>query len=291
MAGALGIGASFWAWPQSPCSSVSSSFRVCPATCSRNSPRPTSRSRRRPSGLSADEVEQLITVPLEADLLHGVAFLDEIQSESVAGLSSIVMIFEPGTDIFRARQVVAERLTQAHALPNVSKPPAMLQPLSSASRVLMVVDVLSGHVTRSTCRSWPMDHPAAPDGRARRRQRRGLGQARAPAPGPGRPGTPAGRRASQLQQVIETTGNALWVSPLTFLDASTPGTGGFIDTPNQRLGIQHVLPIRTPQDLAQVRIAPEVTNGTDRPPGRRRRGRRGSPAADRRRRRRRRRRA
>ena len=89
-------------------------------------------------GLSADEVEQLITVPLEADLLQGVAFLDEIHSESVAGLSSIVMIFEPGTDIFRARQVVAERLTQAHALPHVSKPPEMLQPLSSASRLLMV---------------------------------------------------------------------------------------------------------------------------------------------------------
>src|SRR3990172_4417441 len=46
-------------------------------------------------GLSADEVEQLITVPLEADLLHGVAFLDEINSESLAGLSSIVLIFLP----------------------------------------------------------------------------------------------------------------------------------------------------------------------------------------------------
>ena len=86
-------------------------------------------------GLSAEEVEQLVTVPLEADLLHGVAFLDEIRSQSVAGLSSIVMIFEPGTDIFEARQVVAERLTQAHALPNVAKAPVMLQPLSSAEPV------------------------------------------------------------------------------------------------------------------------------------------------------------
>ena len=34
---------------------------------------------------------------------------------------------------------------------------------------------------------------------------------------------------------ITTAGNALWVSPLSFLEASTPGTGGFIDTPNQRL--------------------------------------------------------
>ena len=36
-------------------------------------------------GLSAEEVEELITVPLEADLLNGVAWLDSIQSESIAG--------------------------------------------------------------------------------------------------------------------------------------------------------------------------------------------------------------
>ena len=36
------------------------------------------------------------------------------------------MIFEPGTDLYEARQVVQERMTQAHALPHVSKPPVML---------------------------------------------------------------------------------------------------------------------------------------------------------------------
>ena len=70
-------------------------------------------------GLSAREVEQLITVPMEQDLLNGVAFLDDIRSESVPGLSRILMVFEPGTDVFEARQVVAERLTQAAALPQV----------------------------------------------------------------------------------------------------------------------------------------------------------------------------
>jgi Cu/Ag efflux pump CusA len=45
-------------------------------------------------GLSAAEVEQLNTVPLEADLLNGVAWLDSIRSESVNGLSSIVLVFE-----------------------------------------------------------------------------------------------------------------------------------------------------------------------------------------------------
>ena len=71
-------------------------------------------------GLSAQEVEQLITVPLEADLLNGVAWVDDIRSESVMGLSSVTMVFEPGTDLYRARQAVQERLSQAHALPNVS---------------------------------------------------------------------------------------------------------------------------------------------------------------------------
>src|SRR5688572_13334176 len=89
-------------------------------------------------GLSADEVEQLITVPMEEGLLSGVAWVDVMRSESVPGLSSIVLVFEPGTDLMRARQMVQERLTLAHALPKVSRPPAMLQPLSSTSRVMMI---------------------------------------------------------------------------------------------------------------------------------------------------------
>src|ERR687893_2303278 len=89
-------------------------------------------------GLSAHEVEQLITVPLEADLLNGIEGVDVIRSESVSGLSDIVMVFEPGTDLYQARQLVQERLIQAHALPQVSQPPTMINPLSSASRVMMI---------------------------------------------------------------------------------------------------------------------------------------------------------
>lgn len=204
-------------------------------------------------GLSAEEVEQLITVPLEADLLHGVAWLDEITSESVPGLSSIVLYFEPGTDVIRARQMVAERLTQAHALPNVSKPPVMLQPLSSTSRVLMVglssqerslieMSVLARWTIRPRLLGVPGVANVAIWGQ-RDRQLQVLVDP---------------RRLSQeritLQQVIETAGNALWASSLTFIEAATPGTGGFIDTPGQRLGIQHTLPIRTPEDMELVPI-------------------------------------
>ena len=61
-------------------------------------------------GLSAEEVAQLITIPFEQDLLNGVPWLDAIRSKSVSGMSSIVLTFEPGTDVIRARQMVAERV-------------------------------------------------------------------------------------------------------------------------------------------------------------------------------------
>jgi CzcA family heavy metal efflux pump len=204
-------------------------------------------------GLSAAEVEQLITVPLEQDLLNGVAFLKEIQSESVPGLSRILMIFEPGTDVFEARQVVAERLTQAHALPQVSKPPRMLQPLSSTNRVLLVgmssktLSLLQlGVLARWTIAPRLVGLPGVANVSVWGQEDRQL-QVQV---------DPERLRAKgvELDQVIETSANALWVSPLTFVEASTPGTGGFVETANQRLGVQHELPITTAADLARVRL-------------------------------------
>jgi CzcA family heavy metal efflux pump len=207
-------------------------------------------------GLSAEEVETQITVPLEADLLNGVAFLDEIRSESVPGLSSIKLIFEPGTDILDARQVVAERLTQATALPtgNVfSSPPQMLQPLSTTNRVMMVrlsstelsqieMSVLARWNIRPRLLGVPGVANVAIWGFRDRQLQVQVDPERLRAKG------------VSLQQVVETAGNALWVSPLSFLEASTPGTGGFLETPNQRIGLRHVLPITSANDLAQVSL-------------------------------------
>ena len=204
-------------------------------------------------GLSAVEVEQLITAPMEQGLLNGVAFLDVIRSESVPGLSSIELIFEPGTDLLDARQVVAERLTQAHALPNVSKPPQMLQPLSSTSRVMMVrlsSDELSP-IDVSVLARWVIGpRLLGVDGVAnvaiwgqRERQLQVLVD-------PER----LRDRGVSLGQIVRTAGNALEVSPLSFLEASTPGTGGWIETSNQRLHIFHEQAISTPEELAQVTL-------------------------------------
>ena len=67
-------------------------------------------------GMSATEVEELITIPLE-ESLKGTPELNVMRSKSVVGLSSIVMLFKRGTDIFRARQLVNERVQVA--LPNL----------------------------------------------------------------------------------------------------------------------------------------------------------------------------
>lgn len=204
-------------------------------------------------GLSAAEVEQLITVPLEGDLLNGVAGIEVIRSESVAGLSSIVLAFAPGTDLLDARQLVQERLTQAHALPNVSQPPVMLQPLSSASRVMMVglssseVSLIElGVLARWTIRPRLLGIPGVANvaiwGQREHQLQVQVDPER------------LRDRGVSLAQVISTTGNAQLVSPLSFLEASTPGSGGFIDTPNQRLQIRHILPISSPEGLARVPV-------------------------------------
>ena len=204
-------------------------------------------------GLSALEVEQFITSPMEVDFLNGVAYLDEIRSQSVPGLSSIQLLFEPGTDLPRARQLVAERLVQAHSLPKVSTPPVLMQPKSSTSRVMMVrlssseVPLIDMSVlARWNIKPRLMGVPGVANlsiwGQREQQMQVEVDPQALQA------------RGVTLNQVIRTTGNAVWVSPLTFLQASTPGTGGFLETENQRLGIQHVLPITTPSDLAQVSV-------------------------------------
>lgn len=205
-------------------------------------------------GLSADEVEAMITVPLEADMLNGISWVKDIRSESMPGLSSIVLIFEPGTDILSARQLVQERLTAAHALPNVSKPPMMLNPVSSTARVLQVglsstslTPIELSVLARWTIQPRLMGVPGVANVSIWGERRRQL-QVQVDT-------DVLKSHDLSLWQVVETAGNAMWVSPLSYLNASTPGTGGFIDTPNQRLGVRHVLPITTSDDLAQINVA------------------------------------
>jgi cobalt-zinc-cadmium resistance protein CzcA len=63
-------------------------------------------------GLAPEEIEKLVTYPLEMEMF-GVPGMTELRSLSKFGLSQITLVFEEGTDIYRARQLVSERLQNA----------------------------------------------------------------------------------------------------------------------------------------------------------------------------------
>jgi Cu/Ag efflux pump CusA len=204
-------------------------------------------------GLSAEEVENLITNPMEQEFFNGMPWLDKIRSDSIPGLSSVEMIFEPGTDPMRARQVVQERLTMTPALPEVSKPPFVIQHVSSTSRLMMIgissrelslidLSVLAHWTIRPRLLAVPGVANVSIWGLRDRQLQVRVDPQRLQ------------RHGVTLDQIIATTGNALWASRLTFLEASTPGTGGFVDTANQRIEIQHTSPVKTAKDLAQVAV-------------------------------------
>ncbi|MEY2879883.1 MAG: hypothetical protein RLZZ15_2263 [Verrucomicrobiota bacterium] len=64
------------------------------------------------SALAPEEIEKQVTAPIEA-VMSGIPGMIEFRSLSKSGLSQVTMIFEDGTDLFRARQLVTERLQQA----------------------------------------------------------------------------------------------------------------------------------------------------------------------------------
>ena len=205
-------------------------------------------------GMTPEEIEQLITVPLE-DALNGVADLDVIRSKSVPDLSAIQVIFKQGTDLIKARQLVQERLAiVTPTLPRWASPPIMLQPLSATSRALKIGLTSDEHslIDMSMTSYW------------RIRQRLML------IPGVANVAMWGERlemlqvqfspddlhqESVSLQDLMETTADALDSGLLQFSDGHLVGTGGFIETPNQRMAIRHSLPIISPKDLAELPIA------------------------------------
>ncbi|MEO8357054.1 MAG: efflux RND transporter permease subunit [Chloroflexota bacterium] len=204
-------------------------------------------------GLSASAVEELITVPLE-QALNGVPGLDIMRSRSVSDLSDIVMIFKPGTDVILARQLVQERLAAVYStLPTWAAPPVIIQPLSSTSRA-MKIGISSDEFNQrelSLIAYWKI--------RARLLEVPGV----ANVPIWGEQRQIATVQVDQeklstygipLEEVMTVMADALDAGLLKYSKGAIIGTGGFIDTPNQRIGIRSVLPIVTPEDLAVVPI-------------------------------------
>jgi len=90
------------------------------------------------SGLSAEQVETLVTRPIET-AINGAPNLQRVTSTSIQGLSDIKVYFDPSTDLYRDRQFVSERLaTVAGQLPSGTQPPTMTPLTSSAATVLVI---------------------------------------------------------------------------------------------------------------------------------------------------------
>lgn len=194
-------------------------------------------------GLSTAEVESLISVPIE-QAVNGTSWLKTLRSKSVLGLSSVVLIFQEGTDLMRARQLVQERLAiVAGHLPDVARPPVILSPLSSTSRCMKigVSSTSMSQMEMTTLARWTI--------RPRLMAIPGVANVAI-----------WGERDRQIQVLVDpdrlrSHGTSLDAVTRAARDATAPGAGGFVDTPNQRLSVTHVSPIAVAGDLARVPVA------------------------------------
>jgi CzcA family heavy metal efflux pump len=206
-------------------------------------------------GLSASEVEAYVTIPIE-EQLNGANDLKTIRSKSVRDLSQIELIFERGTDLLTARQEVSERLQAVTpTLPTWASPPFILQPLSATSRVMKIglesTDPEMTQVEMSMISYWNI--------RPRLLGVKGVAnvaiwgeqidmfQVQM---------DPVRMRENgvSIDQVMETTADSLDSGLLKYSSGGFIGTGGFVETPNQRLNIQHISPIVSPESLTNVPI-------------------------------------
>ena len=194
-------------------------------------------------GVSTEEVESLISVPLESSLT-GIPFVATIRSKSVLGLSSVRLIFQPGTDLITARQLVQERLALAASrLPSVARQPVILPPLSSLSRAMKIgltSDVLNQMDLKVLCR-WTI--------RPRLMAVSGVANVAI-----------WGEYDRQFQVVVDPDhlrSHGLTLNQITSAvrQSTIVGSGGFVDVSVQRLSLRQASAVSDPEDLANTVVA------------------------------------
>ncbi|HLZ04301.1 MAG TPA: efflux RND transporter permease subunit [Bradyrhizobium sp.] len=204
-------------------------------------------------GLTPEQVEILVTRPIE-NAISGVSGVQTLRSTSIQGLSVVTVFFDTASDIYRDRQVVAERLAAAtQQLPQGVQPPIMT-PLTSSTSRMLVVGLTSK--TRSL-----MDLRTAADWTVRLRLLAVPGVASVTVFG-------GDKRSIQIQvhpdELIRY--NLTLNDVLTAARRSTGVRGaGFVDTKNQRIVFQTEGQSLKPDDIARTvllsRGAASVTLG------------------------------
>jgi CzcA family heavy metal efflux pump len=195
-------------------------------------------------GLASEQVETLVTQPVE-NVLLGMNDVASIRSQSIQGLSVITVIFRQGTDIFRARQMVSERLVVvAGEMPAGVVAPVMA-PLTSATSVFLEIGLTARGLK-------PMDLWSLAYWTVRPRLLAVPGVAKVAIYGGGE---------KQLQIQVEPDRLlAYGLSISQVLAAARRATGvegaGFVENANQRIVIRTEGQAITPAQLGEAVLAP-----------------------------------
>ncbi len=191
-------------------------------------------------GLTPEQVELLVTRPVET-AVNGVPGVTSLRSTSIQGLSVVTAYFDPASDVYRDRQVVAEQLAvAAQRLPSTVLPPVMT-PLTSSTGLVLVAGLTSS--TRSL-----MDLRTVADWTVRLRL--------LAVPGVADVGVFGGNVRSIQIQVHPDRLIQYGFSLDDVLAAARRATGvrgaGFVDTPNQRVLFQAEGQSSRAQDIAST---------------------------------------
>lgn len=191
-------------------------------------------------GLSPEQVEVLVTQQLE-NVINGTPGVSALRSASIQGLSVITATFDPGSDIYRDRQLVAERLAEESAkLPTGIEAPSMT-PLTSSTSVVLVAGLTSASRSLMELRTLA-DWTIRPRLLA--------------VPGVAKVAVFGGDSKSIQVQVDPDQLVSFGIGLNDVVNAAARATGirgaGFIDTTNQRIVFQSEGQSITPEELAHT---------------------------------------
>jgi CzcA family heavy metal efflux pump len=198
-------------------------------------------------GMAPEQVELLVTLPLETSM-NGLGGLESLRSESIGGLSIITAVFKEGSDVFQARQLLSEIVSEtANTLPASVKTPRMT-PLTSSTMDLLKIGLVSDSMS-------PMQLRTFADWTLKPRLLSVPGVAKC---------STFGGEVRQLQiQVKPDRLLAYGLSLSDIMGAARVSTGvmgsGYVETRNQRITLQTEGQALTPDILGEVSIV--NTNG------------------------------
>ena len=197
-------------------------------------------------GLAPEEVESLVTLPIEA-AMNGTAGVYRVRSNSAIGISIVFVEFNLDTDIYRARQLVNEKLQQVRLPTGV--PPPVLGPISSTMGEIMLISMTSKTTS-------PMELRSIADWTVRPRLLGVTGVSQVMI---------IGGDTKQFQVLVDPAKLADYgltleqvVEAVTASNANA--AGGFLERTNEEFLIRGRARVHTPEDLARSVVT--VRDGT-----------------------------